>query len=130
MAARPESSELTRRERQVMDVVYRLGSATAVDVVDGLPGKPVNATVRTLLGVLEEKGFLRHETVKGRFIYQPTLPASKVRKSMLRHVLKTFFRGAEASAAIAVLKESEASLSDQDREEILRLVNRSRSKGR
>ena len=130
MATRPELGELTRRERQVMDVIYRLGSATAVDVVDNLPGKPVNATIRTLLGVLEEKGYLRHDTVKGRFIYRPTLPASRVRASMLRHVLRTFFRGAEASAVIAVLKESEAALTDEDREEILRLVKRSRSRGR
>ena len=93
MPPRPKLSELTRRERQIMDIIFRLGRATAVDVVESLPGKPVNATIRTLLNVLERKGFLRHKREKGRFVYTPTISKAEARKSMLRHLLRTFFRG-------------------------------------
>jgi predicted transcriptional regulator len=126
----PHLNELTRRERQIMNVIYRLGTATAVDVVENLPGKPKNATVRTILGVLETKGHLEHETVKGRFIYRPTVPAARVRRGMLKQLMETFFSGAEGRAVISILKEAEADLSDDEREEILRLIDRSREQGR
>ena len=129
MSKKPKLSDLTRRERQIMDAVFKLGSATAVEVGEHLPGKPVNATVRTLLNVLETKGYLRHKVVKGRFIYSPTISTSEVRKNMLRHVMETFFRGAEASAVISILKESDSSLSDKDKEEILKLISDSRKRG-
>ncbi len=130
MPPKPELNELTRRERQVMNIVYQLGNATAVDIVEQLPGKPVNATIRTILGVLERKGFLGHDNVKGRFIYKPTISASRARKSMLKQVMQTFFDGAEGSAVISILKESEASLSDEERAEILALMKKSRSQGK
>ena len=130
MASKPDLNELTRRERQIMDVVYKLDTATAVDIVENLPGKPVNATIRTILNVLESKGFLEHERVKGRFIYKPTLPAKKIRKGMLKHVVKTFFNGAEAQAVVSILKEADASLSDKDREEILNMIDKSLKQGR
>jgi predicted transcriptional regulator len=113
-----------------MDVVYRLGNVTAADIVENLDGRPVNATVRTILAVLEKKGYLRHERVKGRFVYHPTIPATRARQSMLRHVVKTFFDGAEASAVISILKDSEANLSEEDREQILTLIQKARRKGR
>jgi BlaI family penicillinase repressor len=128
MAKGPVLNDLTRRERQIMDVVYRLGKATAVDIVARLPDEPVNATIRTLLSVLERKGYLKHDTVKGQFVYRPVIPASRARLGMLNHVLRTFFRGSEARAAIAILKKSHATLTDEQREEILRLVRESRTK--
>lgn len=130
MNAESHLNELTRRERQIMNVIYRLGRATAVDVVANLPGKPNNATIRTILGVLETKGHLKHETVKGRFIYAPTVSAARVRKSMLKQIVETFFRGAEGHAVISILKEAEADLSEDERTEILRLIERSREQGR
>lgn len=122
--------ELTRRERQIMEIVYRLGRATATDVMAGLPGRPANATVRTMLGVLEEKGYLRHETEKGKYIYFPTIPLASARKSALDGVLETFFKGAEAAAVISILTKAEANLTDEERKRILELIEETRKGGR
>jgi predicted transcriptional regulator len=130
MGKTPQLGDLTRRERQIMEIVYRMGSVSAVDVMEGLPDKPVNATVRTMLGVLEEKGFLRHEREKGRYIYYPTIPLNKARKTALDNVLNTFFKGAEANAVISILKESESRLSKEEVDSILELIDRSRREGR
>ncbi|MBU1699546.1 MAG: BlaI/MecI/CopY family transcriptional regulator [Candidatus Eisenbacteria bacterium] len=129
MTRKPKLSDLTRRERQIMDIIFKSGEATAVEVVEGLPGRPVNATVRTLLNVLETKGYLRHKVLKGRFIYSPTISTAEVRRNMLKHVIETFFKGAEASAVISILKESELSLSKKDKEDILKLIKDSRNQG-
>ena len=130
MTETPKISDLARRERQIMEVIYQLESATAADIVEKLPDKPKNATVRTILSVLEEKGFLRHETVKGTFIYYPTIPLNQARKSALNQVLDTFFKGAEANAVISILKESESKLSQDDVALILELIDESRKEGR
>ncbi|MCK4773161.1 MAG: BlaI/MecI/CopY family transcriptional regulator [Candidatus Krumholzibacteria bacterium] len=130
MADKPKLDDLTRRERQIIEVVYRLGKASAVDVVDNLPGDPKNATIRTILGVLEEKGFLRHETLKGRYIYYPTIPLHQARRTALNQVLETFFKGSEASAVISILKKSDSDLSKEDAEMILEFINKSRKEGR
>lgn len=130
MTKKPKIQELTRRERQIMEVIYQLGEASAVKIVENLPGRPNNATIRTLLGVLEEKGFLQHETVKGKYIYHPTIPLHQARKTALNHVVDTFFKGAEASAVISILKKSEAKISEDDVGMILDLINKSRKEGR
>ncbi|MDH3216232.1 MAG: BlaI/MecI/CopY family transcriptional regulator [Candidatus Krumholzibacteria bacterium] len=130
MAKEPKLTELTRRERQIMEAIYRFGKASAAEVVDHLPGKPNNATIRTLLGVLEDKGFLRHETVKGKYIYHPTIPLHQARRTALNQVLDTFFDGAEARAVISILKQSDATLTDEDAELIIDLINKSRKEGR
>lgn len=130
MAKSLNLNDLTRRERQVMNIIYKLEKATAVDVVEHLPDRPNNATVRTILGVLEKKGFLQHDTVKGRFFYSATLPATRVRKGMLKQVVDTFFDGAEGRAVISILKSTDATLSDQERDEILELIEKSRQQGK
>lgn len=130
MPEKPKISELTRRERQIMEVIYRFQQATAMDIVENLPGKPVNATIRTMLGVLEDKGYVKHVVEKGKFIYSPTIPLSQARKTALDNVLDTFFRGAEASAVISILKKSDANLSEKDAEMIVDLINRSKTEGR
>lgn len=122
--------ELTRRERQIMEIVYRLGRATAIEVMSRLPGKPANATVRTMLNLLEEKGYLKHETEKGRFIYYPTIPLTSARKAALDGVLDAFFKGAEAAAVISILKKGEAKLTEEERRLILDLIEQSRKDGR
>ena len=121
---------LTRRERQIMEVVYQLGRATAIEVMTNLPGRPANATVRTMLGVLEEKGYLRHETEKGKYIYFPTIPLASARKSALESVLETFFKGAEAAAVISILTKADANLTEEERQKILELIEESRKDGR
>ena len=130
MKKKPSLNDLTRRERQIMDIIYRRGSATAVEVMDRLPGRPVNATVRTMLSVLEEKGFLMHESDKGRYVYSPTIPLTKARSTALDNLLETFYRGAEANAVISIIKKSEAKLSDEDRKLIMDLIGLSKKEGR
>jgi BlaI family penicillinase repressor len=130
MEKKPDLNDLTRRERQIMDIIYRMGNATAVDVMERLPDNPVNATVRTLLSVLEEKGFLRHESEKGRYVYYPTIPLKSARSKALDNILETFFRGAEASAIISILRKSESKLSDEEREMIIDLIGKSKEEGR
>jgi BlaI family penicillinase repressor len=130
MAKEPKLTELTKRERQIMDVVYRFEKASAAEIVEHLPGEHKNATIRTLLGVLEEKGFLRHETVKGKYIYHPTIPLQKAARVALNQVLETFFGGSEARAVISILKKSDAKLSDDDVELILDLIKKTGKEGR
>jgi BlaI family penicillinase repressor len=130
MAIEPKLSELTRRERQIMEVIYQFQKASAVEIVENLPGEHKNATIRTLLGVLEEKGFLRHETVKGKYIYYPTIPLQKAARAALNQVLETFFKGSEARAVISILKKSDATLTDDDAESILELIEKSREEGK
>lgn len=127
---KPDLNALTRRERQIMEVIYGSGSASAVEVMQGLPDKPVNATVRTMLGVLEEKGYLRHTVEKGRYIYHPTIPLRAARSKLLENVVDTFFKGAEADAVIAILSKGEANLSADERRRILDLIEESRKEGR
>jgi len=130
MSKKPQLEDLTRRERQIMEIIYRLEEASAVDVMSILPDSPSNATVRTMLGVLEEKGYLKHDTVKGKYIYSPTIPLKKARKTMLSNLLDTFYRGAEAHAVISILRESEGKLSEQEADLILELIENSKKEGR
>ena len=130
MKKKPDITDLTKREREIMEVIYSLGRASAVEVMNGLPDKPANATVRTMLHVLEDKGYLRHEREKGKFIYTPTIPLASARRNALEHVLTTFFKGSEASAVISILKKSDANLSDDDIAGILDQIDKSRKEGR
>jgi BlaI family penicillinase repressor len=130
VAKDPDLHALTRRERQIMEIIYQHGSATAVDVMEQLPGSPVNATVRTMLTVLEEKGYLRHERMKGKYVYYPTIPLQSARKTILDNVVDTFFKGAEAAAVISILKKKDANLTDRERRQILDLIEESRKGGR
>src|SRR6266478_2169245 len=90
---KPNHSSLTRRERQIMDILYRRGRAAAGEVMADLPGEPHYSTVRTQLRVLENKGHVRHEEEGLRYVYVPTVPRHAVRQSALRHMIETFFEG-------------------------------------
>src|SRR5919108_3593604 len=94
---------LTRRERHIMDILFRLGRATADDVMRELSGNPSYSTVRTQLRVLEEKGHVRHEEHGRRFIYMPVMQRSAARKSALRHLVETFFDGSVEKVVAALL---------------------------
>jgi BlaI family penicillinase repressor len=113
-----------------MEIVYRRGRAAAIEVMADLPGRPANATVRTMLSVLEAKGYLRHETEKGKYIYFPTIPLASVRKTALDNVLRTFFEGAEAAAVISILTKADANLTEEERKRILEIIEESRKDGR
>jgi len=123
-------SELSRRERQIMDVVYKRGAACAADIVSELTDKPSYSTARKLMSILESKGYLYHEReANNRYLYHPVIPAAKARESALAHVMDTFFKGSAGRAAIALLKESEADISEKERKEIVSLIEASKRKG-
>jgi predicted transcriptional regulator len=128
--ARPAHDPLSRRERQIMDVVYRLGRATAAEVLEALPDPPSYSAVRALLRVLEEKGHLRHEQDGPRYVFLPTVPRDKARRSALRQLVQTFFEGSTAQAVAALLGEPGARLTDEDLDRLSRLIDQARKEGR
>jgi predicted transcriptional regulator len=128
--ARAPHSGLTRRERQIMDVLYREGRATAAQVMAALPGAPSSSTVRTQLRVLEEKGHVRHDEQGGRFIYLPAVPRHAARKSALRHLVDTFFDGSAEKVVAAVLGGEGTRVSDEELRRIATLVERARRNSR
>jgi predicted transcriptional regulator len=123
-------ADLSRRERQIMDVIYRLGRASAADVHACLPDAPAPTAVRTLLRILEDKGHLRHEREGVRHIYLPTVPQEAARESALRHLMRTFFAGSASAAVAALLDVSDGELTDAQREELVRKIRRSRARER
>ena len=120
---------LTRRERQIMDVLYRRSRATAAEVMAELPGEPNYSTVRTQLRVLEDKGHVRHEEEGLRYVYAPAVPRHAARKSALKHLVETFFDGSAEQVVAAVLGGEASRLSDQDLERIAALVAEARKEG-
>ena len=128
--ARPAHDSLSRRERQIMDVVYRLGRATAAEVQEALPDPPGYSAIRALLRVLEEKGHLRHEQDGPRYVFLPTVPRDKARRSALRRLVQTFFEGSTAQAVAALLGEPDAELTDEDLDRLSRLIDRAREEER
>ena len=117
---------LSRRERQIVDILYRKGRATAAEVMEDLPGDPSYSTVRTQLRVLEEKGHVRHETDGVRYVYFPAAPRHTVRKSALRHLVDTFFDGSVEQAVAALLGAEGSRLSEEELERISELIARAR----
>jgi len=122
-------SELGRRERQIMDVVIRLRRASAAEVGRGLPDAPSSSTVRTMLRLLERKGWVKHEWEGPRFIYTPTAPAETLRRSAVRHLLDTFFAGSVESA-VASLLGGAAKPTPQELDRIAKLVVTARKRAR
>jgi BlaI family penicillinase repressor len=120
---------LTRRERQIMDVLYRRGRATAAEVMGDLPGEPNYSTVRTQLRVLEDKGHVRHEEEGLRYVYAPAVPRHAARKSALKHLVETFFDGSAEQVVAAVLGGEASKLSDEDLDRIAQLVSDARKEG-
>src|SRR6266853_239815 len=125
--AKPLHSSLTRRERQIMDILYRRNRATAVEVMQELSGEPNYSTVRTQLRVLEEKGHVKHEELGLRYVYSPAVPRSSARKSALRHLVDTFFDGSAEGAVAALLGGEGTKLSDDQLDRIADLVKESKA---
>jgi BlaI family penicillinase repressor len=117
---------LSRRERQIMDVLFRLGRATAAEVKQELPGQPTDSTVRTQLRVLEGKGHVRHEEHGLRYVYMPVVRRDAARRSALRHLAHTFFDGSAQQIVAAVLGGEAARLTDDDLNQIAELVEQAR----
>ena len=130
MAPKRVQAGLTKRERQIMDVLYRLGRATAGEIMEAVPGAPSYSTVRTQLRVLETKGHVRHEEHGLRYVYSPTVPRHAARKSALKHLVDTFFDGSSAKVVAALLGGEGAKISDKELDRIAELVNNARSDAR
>jgi predicted transcriptional regulator len=124
-----DHAALTRRERQIMDILYKRGRATANEVLDGLPGTPHYSTVRTQLRVLEEKGHVTHEEDGVRYVYMPALPRRAARKSALRHLVDTFFDGSAEQVVAAVLGGEGARLSEEELDRIAELIDKAKKEG-
>jgi predicted transcriptional regulator len=123
-------AKLTRRERQIMDILYRDGEATVGDVVAQLPDPPSYSAVRATLNVLEEKGHVRHRQDGPRYVYLPAVPRERARRAALNHLLQTFFDGSAESAVVALLQMSNSKLSPTDFERLAAEVRKARQEGR
>lgn len=121
--------DLSRRERQIMDVVYRLGRAGVSEVQEGMPDPPGYSAVRAMLGKLEGKGFLTHRQEGARYVYEPTLPREEARETALARMIRTFFDGSAAQAAAAMLDLSTAELTDSELDELAARIEEARKRG-
>ncbi len=126
---KPQKS-LSRRERQIMDIIYEMKEATAVQVLKRLPAPPSYSAVRALLRVLENKGHLSHRQEGPRYIYSPLLPKDKASRSALRHLLKTFFDNSTEEVVAALLDISDEDLSEEDYRRLAGLIQKARKEGR
>lgn len=121
---------LSRRERQIMDIIYRMGNATAADVMENLPDPPSYSAVRALLKVLELKGHLKHKQDGPRYVFSATLSREKAKRSALNHLLQTFFDGSTEQAVATLLDVSKSELSDADLDRLTQLIKQAKQEGR
>jgi len=121
---------LSRRERQIMDVLHTKGQATAAEVLAALPSPPGYSAVRALLRILEEKGHVRHRRVGARYVYVPRTSPELARRSALKRVVSTFFQGSVAQAMAALLETADAELSDTELSRLQQLIKKARKEGR
>jgi predicted transcriptional regulator len=125
----PSQFDLGRRERQIMDVVFRLGRATGAEVHAALPDAPSYSAVRGMLRLLEEKGYLRHEQDGPRYVYLPTAEPDEVSQTALQHLLQTFFGNSRESAVAALLELPDQPLSEDEYRRLSRLLDEARDPG-
>lgn len=114
------------RERQIMDILYRRGRATANEVMNDLPDSPTYSTVRTQLRVLEDKGHVQHSEQDLKYVYEPRLSRNEVRQSALTHVVNTFFEGSAQKVVAALLGREKGRISADDLDRIAELVEKAR----
>lgn len=121
---------LSRRERQIMDVLHRRGEGAVAEVMEDLPDPPSYSAVRATLRILEEKGHVVHREEGPRYVYAPAVPREEARRAALRHVVRTFFGGSAEQAAVALLGMSEVELTDADLERLAEEIEQARKEGR
>ena len=121
--------ELSRRERQIMDLLYQRGRATAAEVQEDLPDPPSYSAVRAMLRVLEDKGHVRHQQDGPRYVYLPRVARDRAKRSALRHVVRTFFDGSSEQLVAALLDDRSTQLSEEELERLARLIERARKEG-
>ena len=123
-------SNLSRRERQIMDIIYRRAQATAMEMMENLPDPPSYSAVRAMLRLLEEKGYLKHQQDGLRYVYLPTLSREKARQSALKQMLQTFFEDSTEDAVATLLDISKSKLSKADLDKLSKLIDKARKEGR
>ena len=125
-----EKPGLSRRERQIMDALYKLGEATVGEVMDLMPDPPSYSAVRATLRVLEEKGHVQHKQDGPRYLYLPTVPRDKAQSTALAHLVGTFFDGSVEQAVMALLSMPESRMSDKDLSKLAAKVREAEKEGR
>ncbi len=120
-------ADLSRRERQIMDILHRKGRATVAEVLAELTGEPAYSTVRAQLRVLEDKGEIRHEEEGLRYVYLPAASQQRVQRSALKHLLDTFFAGSPEKVVETLLGREGTKISDEELERIARLIEKTRN---
>ena len=125
-----EHVDLSRRERQIMDVIYKRDKATAAEVMDNIPDPPSYSAVRALLRILEEKGHLKHEKAGPRYVYMPTVSHDRARQTAMKHVLSTFFQGSVSQAVAALLDMQDRQLDEDEARRLSDLISRASREGR
>jgi BlaI family penicillinase repressor len=123
-------AHLSRRERQIMDVIYQQGRATAAEVLENMPNPPSYSAVRAMLRLLEDKGLVRHEQDGPRYVYLPTLSRDKARQSAMKQLLQTFFDDSAEQAVAALIDMSRPKMSDVELDRLSRLIDEARKEGR
>ena len=123
-------SQLSRRERQIMDIVFTRGEASGADILDKLPHPPTRGALRTMLRILEDKGHLKHHKKGRQYIYRPTRSRRQVGPPALRRVLDTFFGGSIRNAVAAHLAQRDADVTDEELRHLAELIRQARGKGR
>ena len=126
---KPAPHDLGRRERQIMDVIYRLGSASVKEVQELLPDPPSYSAARTMINLLERKGLLRHRRDGQKYVYMSTGSPQAAKQSAIKHLIKTFFQGSAAEAAAAILDSSSIKLSDDELAHLQSLIENARGEG-
>ena len=126
----PPATALSRRERQIMDILYRRGSATAAEIRADLPEPPSYSAVRAMLRILEEKGHVRHHADGPRYVFAPVVSRPVAQKSALRQMIRTFFDGSATQAVAALLDMSARNLSEGEFNELSKLVDQARKEGK
>ena len=126
----PPATSLSLRERQIMDILYRRGSATAAEIKQDLPEAPSYSAVRAMLRILEEKGHLRHHADGPRYIFTPIVSRPAAQKSALKQMVRTFFDGSATQAVAALLDMSARNLSDDELEELGKMVEQAKGEGK
>jgi predicted transcriptional regulator len=126
----PPEQDLSRRERQIMDILYRMGRATAAEVLDGLPDPPSYSAVRAMLRILEQKGHVKHEEDGRAYVYMPVARRTDARQSAMSHLLKTFFDNSAEQAVAALLALKAERMSDAELDRMSKLIEQAKKEGR
>jgi predicted transcriptional regulator len=130
MPRQHQRGKLGARERQIMDAIHQVGEASVAEVLAKLSDPPTYSAVRTMIRLLEKKGFLRHRQVGMKYVYRPAQSPEVAKRSALRHLLQTFFAGSATDAVAAILHPSVTKLTDDDMERLEELIHEARQKGK